>query len=57
MVDKNAALPGLPPPEPDDVIDFGSATVCEDHASDSEVDDRYPAHTVSDDDEDDGKIS
>lgn len=55
MADKKSALPGLPPPEEDDVIDFGSSTMRYDHESDSDVDDRYPTRTVPDDD-DDGKI-
>ena len=56
MADKDSALPGLPPPEEDDVIDFGSSTMYEDGQSGSEADDGFRAHTASDDEED-GKIS
>lgn len=52
MADKNSALTGLPPLEEDDVIDFGSSTHSADHEADSEVDDRYPTHSISDDEED-----
>lgn len=50
MADKDWALPGLPPLEEDEVYEFES------QVSDSELDDGFLAHTVSDD-EDDGKIA
>lgn len=50
MADKDSALPGLPPLEEDEVYEF------EGQVSDSELDDGFLAHTVSDD-EDDGKIA
>ena len=56
MTNKKAALPGLPPPDEDDVIDFGSSAVTEDRASDGEPEDRFLAHSASDSEED-GKIS
>ena len=52
MAHKDSALPGLPPPEADDVIDFGTSTMNEDRESDSDPDDGFRAHTVSDDEED-----
>ena len=55
MADKDSTLPVLPVAE-NEVIDFGSSAVNEDHESDSEPDDGFLAHTVSDDEED-GKIS
>ena len=56
MTDKKAALPGLPPPEDDDVLEFESAAVTEDPAPGHEVEDRHQTHTASDDEED-GKTS
>lgn len=56
MAAKDAALPGLPPQDKDDVIDFGSSTRNEDHQSDLDPDDGYRAHTFSDGEED-GKLS
>ena len=55
MSDKKSALPGLPPPE-DEVLEFASSAVAGGQESDSELDDEYAAHTVSDD-EDDSKTS
>ena len=56
MADKDSALPGLPPPEEDEVIELGSLGVNEDHKPESELDDEFLAHTVSDGEED-NKIS
>ena len=56
MTDKKAALPGLPPPEEDEVLVFESSAVAEDPAPSSEVEDRHQTHTASDDEED-GKMS
>ena len=58
MTDKKAALPGLPPPEDDEVLVFESAAVTEDPAPAPrhEVEDRHQTHTASDDEED-GKTS
>lgn len=56
MADKKAALPGLPAPEADEVIDFGSSIVSEDRDSDRELYDRFLTNDASDG-EDDGKIS
>lgn len=56
MAHKDSALPGLPPPDEDDVIDFGSSTMNQDRESDFDPDDGFRAHTVSDGEED-GKIS
>lgn len=52
MADKDSALPGLPPPEEDEVIEFGSLGANEDHKPESELDDEFLAHTVSDGEED-----
>lgn len=57
MTDKKAALPGLPPPEDDDVLVFESSAVREDPIPRREVEDRYQNYTAASDDEDDGKIS
>ena len=57
MPDKKAALPGLPPPDEDDVLEFESRAVPEAPAPRREVEDRHQAHTTADDDEKDGKIS
>ena len=59
MTDKKAALPGLPPPEEDEVLQFESSAATEDQVSDRELDDGFLAHNAVDDedeDEDDGKI-
>ena len=56
MPDKKAALPGLPPPEDDNVLVFESSAVTQDPAPRREVEDRHQAHTASDDEED-GKLS
>ncbi|KAF6238628.1 hypothetical protein HO173_003134 [Letharia columbiana] len=50
MADKDSALPGLPPLEEDEVYEF------EGQVSDSELDDGFLAHTVSDDEDDDEAI-
>ena len=58
MPDKKAALPGLPPPDENDVLLFESSAVAQDPAPRREVEDRHQAHTASDDDdEEDGKLS
>ena len=60
MANKKAALPGLPPPEEDEVLVFESSAVAEDPAPSREVEnDRHQTHTASDnddDDDEDGKI-
>ena len=55
MPDKKAALPGLPPPDEGDVLEFESSAVAEDPAPRREVEDRHQTHSASDDEED-GKI-
>ena len=54
MADKKAALPGLPAPEEDEVIDFESSILSEDPYSNREPDDRFAAHYAQND-EDGGK--
>ena len=56
MTDKKAALPGLPPPEEDEVLQFQSSAATEDRNSEREMGDGFLAHSALDD-EDDGKIS
>ena len=55
--DKKAALPGLPPPEEDDVLEFEPSAVTE-HRDDGDHEqvNRHQAHGASDDQEN-GKIS
>ena len=55
MTDKKAAIPGLPPPEEDEVLEFASSAVTEDRDPDSEPEDRFLSHTASDSEEE-GKI-
>ena len=52
MTDKKAALPGLPPPEEDEVVVFESPAVTETQDPDHEPEDRHLAHNASDDEED-----
>ena len=52
MTDKKAALPGLPPPEEDEVLVFESSAVTETQNPDREPEDRHLAHNASDDEED-----
>ena len=52
MPDKKAALPGLPPPEEGDVLEFESSAVAEEPAPRREVEDRHQTHSASDDEED-----
>ena len=55
MPDKKAALPGLPPPDEDDVLVFESSAATQDPAPRREVEDRHQTHTASEDEEEDGK--
>ena len=55
MPDKKAALPGLPPPE-EEVLEFESSTAAEDQDVNHELDEAFPAHIASDNNED-GKMA
>ena len=55
MPDKKAALPGLPPPEEDEVLVFESSAVAEDPIPHREIEDRHESHIASDNEDEDGK--
>lgn len=55
MADKDSTIPGLPPLEEDQVLEFESSAVTEDQESNPELDDGFLGHTASGD-EDDGKL-
>ncbi|KAL9070524.1 MAG: hypothetical protein Q9161_004821 [Pseudevernia consocians] len=57
MADKDSRIPGLPPLEQDEVLEFESSALTEDQESDPELDDRFLSHTASGDEDDDDETA